>query len=883
MAKNAIDVAILFCPEELKGKWQLFEFLLIKTVQNHKEFQKTPIENNSVAFKLINQADVMKGLLGDLSAASTKNMSAKLYAALSKGNDEAAGDKLVQTALMKHLQQQFERLKPFTAANKWYHRKIKPSGGFITSPCVFSKFRPVLEFMVTKANDAFLLQTFVKINGYTQPLESFTRHQFLLESNNEYFLLSLKDHQTLNWLQTIDDTNLRHNSASFATNILSKLETDYFVNRNNLFAVKEIVAEPTNRLLVSELNNAFLMLTPQWIYDGFLVENPWKPTYTTTLEGEEIAVVRNQQKEVEFVTLLQALHPNFANQKNGYFYLSFAEAQKKQWFLKTYHALLDQAIEVTGMDMLSHFRYSIHRITSSGKVITEANGKILLELKIAFGNEQLKLSELQRMLLSGQKAVLLKDGSLGILHEQWMQQYAAIIKHGKIVNNTVEVNRGMAISEQTKSANVFTNVLKTQWWTKWRQWQNESTAVYPVPATIKATLRAYQQKGFDWLALLAEAGAGGCLADDMGLGKTLQTICFMAHHLQLNPGSTNIIICPSSLIYNWERELEKFAPDIKTLVYYGPTRNLQSIVSNHAQIIITSYGTIRSDAALLTDKYFGVVVVDESHNIKNPAALITNAVTAKWANAYCTKRHTCHKNTFDLYAQLNFALPGMFGSREFFKREYADDIDRHHDEEKMAALQRLTAPFVLRRTKEQVATDLPQKTETILWCSMKNEQQALYDNVKDQIRGNLFVGIQNNGLNKSKFAVLQGLMKLKQICNSPLLLPIHEQEDCKQSIKTDVLFSELNQILKNHKALVFSQFSSMLNLVATECNRQGLQYYHFDGSTPAAKRAEMIEAFQHEDNETNLFLISLKAGNAGITLTAADYVFLFDPVVEYCS
>jgi len=234
-------------------------------------------------------------------------------------------------------------------------------------------------------------------------------------------------------------------------------------------------------------------------------------------------------------------------------------------------------------------------------------------------------------------------------------------------------------------------------------------------------------------------------------------------------------------------------------------------------------------------------------------------------------------NTFDLYAQLNYAVPGMFGSREFFKREYADAIDRNHDEEKIKALQKLTAPFILRRTKEQVAKDLPDKTEMILWCKMNNRQQDLYNNIKDQIRSNIFLDIKSNGLNKSKLAVLQGMLKLRQICNSPLLLPPEEQEGCIDSVKTEVLIGELKNILKEHKALVFSQFSSMLNLLAKECDEQGIDYFHFDGQTPPAKRIEMVNAFQEKDNSTNLFLISLKAGNTGLTLTAADYVFLFDP------
>jgi SNF2 family DNA or RNA helicase len=278
----------------------------------------------------------------------------------------------------------------------------------------------------------------------------------------------------------------------------------------------------------------------------------------------------------------------------------------------------------------------------------------------------------------------------------------------------------------------------------------------------------------------------------------------------------------------------------------------------------------------MAEMIFEIAVVDESHNIKNPLAKNTHAVNMVQAvNKIALSGTPVMNNTFDLYSQLQYLLPGMFGSREFFKREYADAIDRDRDPEKIAALQKLTAPFVLRRTKEQVAKDLPEKTESVLWCSMGMAQMDMYNSIKDSIKSNLFLNIKNEGLGKSKLAVLQGIMKLKQVCASPLLLPAEEQAT-NHSVKTEVLLKELAN-LGNHKVLIFSQFKSMLDLLAKSFTQKGLNYYQLDGSTPAKKQSEMIDNFQAEGNTVNLFLISLKAGNAGITLTAADYVFLFDP------
>ena len=232
-------------------------------------------------------------------------------------------------------------------------------------------------------------------------------------------------------------------------------------------------------------------------------------------------------------------------------------------------------------------------------------------------------------------------------------------------------------------------------------------------------------------------------------------------------------------------------------------------------------------------------------------------------------------NTFDLYSQLEFLLPGMFGSKEFFKREYADAIDRDRNEEKIAILQKLTAPFILRRTKEQVAKDLPEKTESVLWCNMGMAQKEMYEGIKESIKSNLFLNIQTDGLGKNKLAVLQGIMKLKQVCSSPLLLP-GEEQTTSHSVKTDMLLEELAN-LGNHKVLVFSQFTKMLNLLAETFTKKGVSFYQLDGSTPPKQRAAMVADFQQPGNTTNVFLISLMAGNTGLTLTAADYVFLFDP------
>ena len=790
-------------------------------------------------------------------------------------------DAFFQKSITRRLHELFEPLKTQAAQVKWYHKTPTESGSFQSAPCTYSPLRPMLQFEVTETEEQeLLLQGFVFMNGQRLPLSDYTRHQFLLEKDNEYYLLTYTDYQNLEWLRLMPHKASLKGRKAFEENVLARLQNDYTVKRNLLQTGAKLEIIPQNRIVLSEIHPSYLVFTPQWQYDDLIATGPWQESVSVTIKGQTSQVMRHQQTETAFLQLLEGMHEGFARQKNGYYYISFEEARKKQWFLKVYHRLLELDVQVVGMDMLQHFRYSSFKVATDANIIKQETNTVTVQMVVRFGKEEISLSELQKLLYAGQHMVLLKDTSLGILDDEWLQQYSTLLKHGKITKNQVTVSRWLAFSEQNvpQERQVLKPVIDAGWWQKWEQWQQSSGTLYPLPEGIQANLRPYQQKGYEWLALLSEAGAGACLADDMGLGKTLQTICFLALQSQLNPAARHLIVCPSSLLFNWQQELRKFAPHLRSVVHYGPSRQMQQITNKNVQVLITSYGTVRADIEALQAIPFMVVALDESHHIKNPSAQITRAVNQLQGGFGLALSGTpVMNNTFDLYAQMNFLLPGMFGNREFFKREYADAIDRGQDEVKIKALHKLTSPFLLRRTKQQVAADLPPKTETVLWCTMKPEQRSLYEEIRDRIKSSVFQDIEKDGLGKSTMALLQGMLRLRQLCNSPLLLPVDEQDNCTESIKTSLLIEELTNNLKDHKVLVFSQFASMLRLLADACKNEGIEYYHFDGQTPPAQRAEMANAFQQSDNKVNVFLISLKAGNAGLNLTAADYVFLFDP------
>jgi non-specific serine/threonine protein kinase len=362
----------------------------------------------------------------------------------------------------------------------------------------------------------------------------------------------------------------------------------------------------------------------------------------------------------------------------------------------------------------------------------------------------------------------------------------------------------------------------------------------------------------------------------MGLGKTIQALSYLEHFYQENDGLKALVVCPTTLIYNWENEIHKFTPALSYYIHHGPTRirNTEEFLKHN--IIITTYGTLRSDIRHFTQLVFDYVVLDESQAIKNPSSKVTKAASLLRAkNRLCMSGTPLQNNTFDIYAQMNFLNPGMLGSVEFFRQEFAVPIDKFGEPEQKEHLKKILYPFILRRTKEQVAKDLPDKTETVLFCEMEDDQRKIYDAYRNDYRSRIMGTIEEQGIQRSQLTILQGLMKLRQICDSPAILN-EEDKFPNHSIKLDELAREITENIGNHKALIFSQFLGMLALIREKLELLGVKYEYFDGSTSAPDREKAIQSFQNND-EVRVFLISLKAGGVGLNLTAADYVYIVDP------
>jgi non-specific serine/threonine protein kinase len=362
----------------------------------------------------------------------------------------------------------------------------------------------------------------------------------------------------------------------------------------------------------------------------------------------------------------------------------------------------------------------------------------------------------------------------------------------------------------------------------------------------------------------------------MGLGKTVQALTYMQHFKNEHGKLQAMVVCPTTLIYNWENEIKKFTPKLTYCIHHGATRSRDKEKFANHDVIITTYGTLRSDIKLLMTIELDYLLLDESQAIKNPLSKVTRAASLLHAkNRLCMSGTPLQNNTFDIFAQMNFLNPGMLGSMEFFRQEFAIPIDKFGEQDRKEHLKKILYPFILRRTKEQVAKDLPDKTETILYCEMEDEQRSIYEAYRNDYRNQILGTIESQGIQRSQLTILQGLMKLRQICDSPAILNETEKFE-NHSIKLDELSREIVENIGNHKALVFSQFLGMLALIREKLDQLGVKYEYFDGSTSAPDREKAIQSFQNDESQ-RVFLISLKAGGVGLNLTAADYVYIVDP------
>ncbi len=636
--------------------------------------------------------------------------------------------------------------------------------------------------------------------------------------------------------------------------------------------------KPETNLYLQERDNMFIM-QPLFSYDGMEISPEFFGDVVQPKKGIVRIVQRNEEQEKEILQQLQTLHSDIQyNKKENYFHLPGSAVLSNNWFMRFTEQVREWGIDVRGFDRLKNLRVNTHKPETQVQVSSGVDW-FDASVELTFGDQAVSIIDVKKALAQKQNFVRLGDGSIGMLPEDWLKKYTLLLKVGETKGNKIRLKKFHFSVLDDLLSEIDENALLEELEIKKVRLENildnDYSEIKP-PEHLEAVLRPYQLAGFQWLKFLNEAGWGGILADDMGLGKTVQTLTFFQHYKNTHDKPKYMVVCPTTLMFNWEKEIDKFTPTLTKIIHHGPKRAMTAAAFENYDVIITTYGTMRSDIKMFKDIEFDYVVLDESQSIKNPQSQVAKAsLLLNSKNRLALSGTPLQNNTFDLYAQMNFLNPGMLGSREFFMSEFATPIDKFREDEVKGQLRKLTYPFLLRRTKEQVAKDLPEKTEMILYCEMGAEQRKIYDAYRNTYRSQILGIIEEKGMEKSQMHILQGLTKLRQICDSPAIMN-DEEKFPNHSIKLDELSREITENVGDHKVLIFSQFLGMLGLIKENMEKEKIPYVYFDGSSSATEREHAINEFQN-NHECRVFLISLKAGGIGLNLTAADYVYIVDP------
>ena len=536
------------------------------------------------------------------------------------------------------------------------------------------------------------------------------------------------------------------------------------------------------------------------------------------------------------------------------------------------------------IEILTAAGFEIEQATGQKRFVFGAN-KIDLEVKegndwfdiyatVWFGKYQIPFLSLKQHILHKKREYLLPDGEVAIIPDKWFAQYGSLFSLAETGKNLRLKKHHIGLINDL-AEDSLANVTLERKLQRLSDFENIEDTLMPVH--FKGSLRDYQKAGYNWFSFLRAYNFGGCLADDMGLGKTIQTLAMLQKvkedDLAISAPSTSLIVMPTSLIYNWLTEARKFTPKLKIHAHTGTNRNKDVAHFANYDIIITTYGVTRVDADELKNFYFNYIILDESQNIKNPSSKSFKAVRSLKSKHKLILSGTPVENSVgDLWSQLTFLNPGLLGTQAFFNEEYVQAIEKRKDEDKARKLQSIIKPFVLRRTKEQVAAELPPKTEQIIYCDMSEDQAAYYEKTKSAYRNDLLQSMDDGTFAQKQVQLLQGLTALRQLANHPVMIDGTYVSD---SGKFENVIHTLDNVLKGgHKVLVFSQFVKHLDIFKKHFGAEQIPFAYLDGAT--RNRGEIVAEFQ-QNTDLKVFLISIKAGGVGLNLTQADYVFILDP------
>ncbi len=629
--------------------------------------------------------------------------------------------------------------------------------------------------------------------------------------------------------------------------------------------------------LTLQIQNTYVTEHGEVALDG---PNPDLQTGSYQVGGKAFLLRRTPEKEQELISRLNSMHFQSRNPS-----IWFLEPEEAITFLLDAFPQMVQDYRIFGEQSLSRYKVRLSKPEIVANLETKedkAEDKWFnLEIAVDYDGERVPIDKIWKAWTQGKRYVQLKDGSYTRLPESWLKTLGHRLE-------TLGLDPDKPIKRKFKQfeAPILDKIIEDMpeitadgFWQNLRMKIHDFESIEPIPApkNLHADLRPYQLHGLSYLNFLRSYGFGGILADEMGLGKTVQTLSFIQHMVNTGHEGPNLIVVPTSVLPNWDREAMKFVPSLKRLLIYGINRESLFPKITESDLVITTYALLRRDMDELIKYEFNSVILDEAQNIKNP-----NTITARSVRRLNSRFRLClsgtpiENNLIELWSLFEFLMPGFLGSQHGFHSGFVRPI-RDGDEESLEHLKLRVKPFILRRKKSEVAKDLPPKVENVYYCALEDEQMELYTAVAKKLKDQVLKNIDEQGMAKSQMSILDALLKLRQICCHPKLLRL-DMPGVSTTLSSGKFeaFKDLTTgiVEDGHKVLVFSQFVQMLHIIRGWLQTTDIPFTYLDGSSK--DRFEQVDKFNN-DESIRLFLISLKAGGTGLNLTSADYVIHYDP------
>lgn len=743
----------------------------------------------------------------------------------------------------------------------------------------FNKYNPDIEFNIEQEeNDDYIMTPNIDVFGYdifqgTSNIYMLTKNA-LYRCDNEFVLTTLKLLNIYRENYTPSIRFKRDEFSNFCSLIYPKLKNQISLKKIDEKLVKKYVPQELFvKVYLDYDENNYVIADIKFVY-GDIEFNP--------LTNEKVSVARDVTKESEYLDIF--VNTGFMlDQKNGR--LILANEEKIYNFLSEEIEIYMQKFEVLATDSFKKREIYKPKISSIG-VKLENN-----LLKVDFSNIDFDIDEIRQIMKNyvlKKKYHRLKDGSYLNLEENETMNFLSSliedeeIKYREIQSGVIElpISRSMYLDQILQKLD--TVVTKNDEYKKIvnEVSKKEIETKTEIPKGLNADLRNYQITGFKWLKTLDTYGFGGILADDMGLGKTIQLLAVVQSYLKDNDNpKPSMVVCPSSLSLNWKNEINKFAPTIKTLVIHGSAEERKKQIEEifNYNLIITSYDLLKRDIEEYkqANYSFKYIIADEAQYIKNNNTQNAKAIKEIKSETRFALTGTPIENSLsELWSIFDFIMPGYLYSYRKFKELYEMPIVREENEWAVKKLKMLIKPFILRRTKKEVLTELPDKTISILNNEMQEEQLKLYMSYMAEAKKEVKEEIKTNGFEKSKIRILALLMRLRQICCHPsLFISNYKGESSKLNQCIELV---KDAIASGHKILLFSGYSSMLEIIEGELKKENIKYFKLTGQTKVGDRIKLVDEF-NSNEEIKVFLISLKAGGTGLNLIGADMVIHYDP------